>query len=152
LQLENGLDIVCFEYGREHKTRLASLINKDSIQETCPVEIIPGDDSWVSSVTGASYPQVWRINIPEKKIEIVVKSVNRNQEINYGAINYWEGGLSVEAKINGKTVRGQGFAELVGFPRQKKLAAIYQQRFKNEFSKKWDGARKEAKKQLGRFI
>jgi len=152
LQLKNGLDIVCFEYGRDRKTKLASIIDKNSIQKTYPVEIVPGNDSWVSSVTGATYPQVWRINIPEKKIEIVVKSLNRNQEINYGTINYWEGGLSVEARISGRIVKGQGFAELVGFPRQKKLAAIYQQRFKAEFMKKWNGFGKEAKKQFGKFI
>ena len=43
--------------------------------------------------------------------------------------------MAVEAKIEGLKVKGQGFAELVGFPRQKKIAAIYQRRFTNEFMK-----------------
>ena len=34
----------------------------------------------------------------------------------FGAINYWEGPMKVEAFINGKKVQGKGFMELVGYP------------------------------------
>jgi hypothetical protein len=40
----------------------------------------------------------------------------RDQEMIYGAINYWEGPLEVTALISGKKVKGVGFMELVGYP------------------------------------
>jgi len=40
----------------------------------------------------------------------------KDQEMIYGAINYWEGPLDVTAKIRGKKVKGVGFMELVGYP------------------------------------
>lgn len=132
-QLENGREIVCFEYGREIKKRMATVMYKNGDQKTFDVEIIPGKDLWTSPQTGASYPQEWEIRIPEEKIKLAVKSLNENQEMIYGLINYWEGGLAVEAEIAGKKFNGLGFAELVGFPTTKNLIEIFSLKFKKKF-------------------
>lgn len=138
IQLENGTEIVCFEYGREIKKRMAAVMYKNCDQKTFGAEIIPGKEVWTSPQTGASYPQKWEIRIPEGKIKLAVKSLIKNQEMIYGLINYWEGGLAVEAEIAGEKINGLGFAELVGFETTKNLAEIFQLKFKKEFDQKWD--------------
>ncbi|OGY46276.1 MAG: hypothetical protein A3J65_01890 [Candidatus Buchananbacteria bacterium RIFCSPHIGHO2_02_FULL_45_11b] len=135
VQLENGMEIICFEYGWEIKKRLATVMYKNCAQKTFDVEIIPGKNSWTSPQTGASYPQEWEIIIPKGKIKLVVNSLNKNQEMIYGLINYWEGGLSVKAEIAGEKIKGLGFAELVGLPAAKNLIEIFSSKFKREFDR-----------------
>ncbi|MFA6215965.1 MAG: lipocalin-like domain-containing protein [Patescibacteria group bacterium] len=148
VQLENKVEIVCFEYGREIKTRLATVIDENGSQTTYPVEITPAGKNWTSPKTKASYPQAWEIKIPQRKIEMVVKSLIRNQEMLYGLINYWEGGMKVQAKIDGKIISGLGFAELVGFPVNKKFRDIYREQFKSELRKNWNKLKKQTYRKL----
>ncbi|MFA6410583.1 MAG: lipocalin-like domain-containing protein [Candidatus Buchananbacteria bacterium] len=137
LQLENDTEIVCFEYGRETKTRLATIMDKNCVQQTFPVKIISEGENWISKTTGASYPLQWKIKIPQAKIEIVVKSLTKNQEMLYGPINYWEGGLGVQAVINGQNINGFGFAELVGMETKKKFTEIYREQLTKKIVAKW---------------
>ena len=148
IQLDNGVEIVCFEYGREAKTSLASVMNKNGVQKTFSVEITPIGENWTSPVTAATYPQKFEIKIPQAKIEMVVKSLVKNQEMLYGLINYWEGGVEVSAKIEGQAATGWGFAELVGFKPNKKFAKIYQEKFKAELNSTWLKLKNKAQEKI----
>ncbi|HLG24055.1 MAG TPA: lipocalin family protein [Candidatus Nanoarchaeia archaeon] len=117
IQLENDMDIVCFEYAAVKKKQyLASVSHKDSSQKHfTKVEMTPLDYTWTSDRTNAVYPLAWEIKIPEAKISLKIKSPVKNQEVNFGMINYWEGPIEIKAEINGKKTMGLGFMELVGY-------------------------------------
>jgi len=126
IQLENGLDILCFEYGDKNKIRSATVYLPDGAQAaTRNVSFKPLGVIWKSPETKASYELGWEIEIPDLDLKIKTAPKNSSQEIIFGNINYWEGGLSVEAVFSGKKINGMGFLEMVGVPMQESLAKIY---------------------------
>lgn len=118
IQLDQGIDLLCFKYESENKKDfLASIIYKNGKQEhTKNLILIPKKTIWRSKKTGNIYNIEWDIRIPEKDIYLQVKPLIKNQEINFGTINYWEGPLSVSGQINNNPVNGKGFLEIVGRP------------------------------------
>jgi len=117
-QLENGLDIMCAEYrDKKEATLLVDMIDANGKAEHFNrLTVTPGKELWKSKNTRAEYPLNWTIEIPDKDILIEARSTMKDQEMIYGAINYWEGPLSVTATINGEKIKGVGFQELVGYP------------------------------------
>lgn len=121
VQLENGTDIMLAEYDDHiNPAYLVDIMEADGkTKHSQKAEFIPSTDKdkiWQSPRTKAKYPLAWQVKIPENNITIDLKASMKDQEMIYGAINYYEGPLEVTAKIDGKTVRGVGFMELVGFP------------------------------------
>ncbi len=115
VQLHNDLEIVCYNYGKGHM--LASMIDKHGKTfHTENVEIVPNGKHWKSNITGANYPVSWIVRIPSKKLELKIDAIEKDQEMVFGYINYWEGPVSVSATIDGRKVEGEGFMELVGYP------------------------------------
>jgi predicted secreted hydrolase len=116
--LENGTEIMCVEYETPKGTDiLINLIDKNGKQSQYKKAKIKSlGKIWKSKKTKAKYPLSWKIEIPEAKIEIKTISLLKEQEMIFGAINYWEGPMRVLAKINGKKIKGKGFMELVGYP------------------------------------
>ncbi|MDO8443201.1 MAG: lipocalin family protein [bacterium] len=126
IQLENGLDVLCFEYGDKEKTRSATAYLPDGKQvATRNVSFKPLGKTWESPETKAVYELEWLIEIPELNLKIKTIPKNIDQEIIFGNINYWEGGLNIEAQLNDKKIKGIGFLEIVGAPMHKSLAKIY---------------------------
>lgn len=122
IQLDNNTDIVCFEFGiQEKKSFMASVSLPNGKQlHTKDLSIEPIGAKWESSKTGALYPLEWSIKIPKIKADIKVKAPIKNQEVIFGSINYWEGPLGVNARLNGKEVKGYCFMELAGYHTTKK--------------------------------
>ncbi|MBW2995549.1 hypothetical protein KY312_04300 [Candidatus Woesearchaeota archaeon] len=120
IQLDNNTEIVCFEFEDGYdRTWIATMSGRNNKQETAKdVVLVPSGINWKSQVTKAKYPLSWKIEIPSKKIQLDVKPLIKNQEMLFGAINYWEGPLDVKGTVNGKKVKGQGFLELVGYPKK----------------------------------
>ena len=118
LQLDNGIEMVCFEYDdRKTKTRLFHISYADDRQEHGRrVEFTPLGAEWTSPKTKAAYPLSWRIRVPQKNIDLKVAPFIENQEMIFGSINYWEGPLKANGIFAGKKVKGVGFMELVGYP------------------------------------
>lgn len=129
IQLENGMDIMLIQYD-DHKSLdyLVDIMHADgSTTHGTKALFIPSTDSkniFVSPKTKAQYPLVWKIEIPDKNISLDLESAMRDQEMIYGAINYWEGPLNVTAKIKGQKVNGAGFMELVGYPSNYNFALL----------------------------
>jgi len=118
LKLENGLDIMLFEYDDcLHKEYQADMINAGGRQEHFKKALLtPGKDIWHSKKTKAKYPLSWTIEIPNKKIRLNIHSLKLDQEMIFNTINYWEAPLTVRGTMSGKEVKGLGFIELVGYP------------------------------------
>jgi predicted secreted hydrolase len=126
IQLENGIDILCFEYGDKEKTRSATMRLQDGRQiATRNISFKPLGKIWESPETKASYELAWLIEIPELKLKIKAAPENLSQEIIFGSINYWEGGIDIKAELAGKKIKGFGFLELVGVPMDRSLTEIY---------------------------
>jgi predicted secreted hydrolase len=132
IQLDNNIELVCFEYvGEDRTTAYAGISYQNGRTEHFKdIRFTPIGDIWKSSKTRASYPLSWRIEIPERKIDLTVKPLIKNQEMIFGTLNYWEGPLSVGGKFGSKKVTGQGFLELVGRPSQYKAMKFFQETFK----------------------
>jgi hypothetical protein len=45
-----------------------------------------------------------------------MSAILAEQEMIFGAVNYWEGPVTVSAIVGGKKVKGVGFMELAGYP------------------------------------
>lgn len=133
IQLENNIEIVCFEYGGKIKTKLATIIYPDSRQKnTSIINFTSINIDWVSPKTGANYKLGWRIDIPEFDISLKVKPLLESQEMLFGVINYWEGGIKVEAKIKNQKVGGWGFLEIAGTPMPKNVGRILEKEIRQK--------------------
>jgi len=70
---------------------------------------------WKSKANGAQYPIAWRVTLPERRIEFVVRAAVENQELVLGPITYWEGAIDAEGTRDGKSIKGRGYLELTGY-------------------------------------
>ncbi|MDD4409915.1 MAG: lipocalin-like domain-containing protein [Candidatus Pacebacteria bacterium] len=137
IQLENGTDIICFEYGNKHKTIHAGIIDKNEIS-SYPKKVIisPKDKKYKSKITHNEYVLEYTIEIPEFKTILEISPTKKEQEVIFGSINYWEGGIDIKGSIKGKNVNGKGFMELLPSSKNKKIVrAITQELKKNSFTK-----------------
>ncbi|OGY67664.1 MAG: hypothetical protein A3B16_01165 [Candidatus Zambryskibacteria bacterium RIFCSPLOWO2_01_FULL_45_43] len=126
IQLSDGIEILCFEYGKTRKTLLASRIDSGGAQATTRRVILePLKKTWVSPKTQAVYQVEWRIELPDWELVMAVKAKIADQEVLFGSINYWEGAVEVSGTRAGKEISGQGFLEMVGVPMKKKLSELY---------------------------
>jgi len=137
LQLNNGLDILCFVYGDKNKISHATLIDKNNYQKiTDTVFLKPKRMKYVSPETGATYQLGYEIYLPDWDIKLEVKPINKKQEMIFGPVNYWEGPIGIEGKYQGKNVRGRGFLEITGIPMRKSLLNVYLNKLDKEVRKR----------------
>ncbi len=76
--------------------------------------------SWTSPDSGAEYPSGWIIIVPKLGIEVQVKPVIENQELDTRGttmIVYWEGACEILGKAGEKEIHGRAYVELVGYDR-----------------------------------
>jgi predicted secreted hydrolase len=120
IQLDNNIEIVCCEFDDgDELSYLATISYNDNRQESTDNVILAETGiAWKSPMTKTRYPLSWKIEIPSKRIALDIKPLIKNQEVLFGAINYWEGPLDVTGTVKGKRVKGQGFLELVGYPKE----------------------------------
>jgi len=129
IQLDNNTEIVCFEFDdKKVKTRYAGLIDRNNkTSHTSNITFTSNKHSYKSKTTGSTYPLTWKIKIPKLKANLTIKPMIRHQEVIFANINYWEGPITISGTLKSKKVKGKGFMELVGFPRNKSLLKIYTQ-------------------------
>ncbi len=118
IQLENNIELVCYEYGHKGKSAaLATIIYPDGKMESFhDISIQPTQRKWRSAKTKAVYDLSWEIKIPQVKMEFSIESKVENHEMNFLRINYWESPTKIAANINGKEIAGFGYMELAGRP------------------------------------
>jgi len=149
IQLENGTDVVCFEYGKRKRHAMACIMDRRGRQtSTTKVRFVPTGKSWTSPHTKATYPLSWRIEMPGKKTTIELEPLIKEQEMLYGIINYWEGPMKAKAKVNGRTVKGRGFMELVGYIPKCPLSKLLKNGLEDAIMQEFHDARRIAEKIL----
>jgi predicted secreted hydrolase len=118
LQLADGSDIMIYQF-RDQLNR--PVLANGSITREGVTELLLNTDftltsgeQWISPKTGVSYPVEWSFKVPDKKIDVVTRSIIKNNEFDARPTSgtvYWVGALSME----GSHV-GQGFMRLQGYP------------------------------------
>lgn len=144
IQLDNGAEIMIQEYnnnenvyvGINHKNQKAEFAND--------LFLIP-KRKWKSRLTGAEYPIEWKIIVPSKNIDLIIRAPIFDQEILFGSLNYWEGPINVSGMMNGKKVNGKGFMELTGRKMKKSKISLYNHQLKKEAAFYMGIAKKEAR-------
>lgn len=120
LQLDDERELMFFELRREdgeteplnHGTLVAPdgsyrPLHSDEVE----VEVL---DRWRSPLDGAEYPSGWRIRIPGEGMDLEVRPVLPDQEMNV-SVRYWEGAVDVSGRGVDGPVTGRGFVELTGY-------------------------------------
>ncbi|MDQ1291605.1 MAG: hypothetical protein QG615_1414 [Nitrospirota bacterium] len=75
-------------------------------------------DYWTSPRSKAQYPQQWRITAPSLGLNLDVRSLLADQELNTARstrVVYWEGAVSATGQAHGTAVTGRGYVELTGY-------------------------------------
>jgi predicted secreted hydrolase len=135
-QLNNNIDIVCFEYDDKiKKTYCATISFPNNVQQSFFDIKISSTTIWQSTKTGAKYPIEWKIEIPQAGILLQTTPIVKNPEMIFGEIIYWEGPINVFGKVKNHSVSGKGFMELVGFQVQKTKIEIFKTEFKQQVNK-----------------
>lgn len=76
-------------------------------------EII-AQSTWKSPHSDAEYPSGWNIRVPKFGIDLMIKPLIKDQELNV-SYSYWEGAVEVNGMKNGMKISGYGYAELTGY-------------------------------------
>jgi predicted secreted hydrolase len=64
---------------------------------------------------GAQYPIGWRVTLPGKQTDFVIRAAVENQELALGPITYWEGAIDASGTREGKPIKARGYLELTGY-------------------------------------
>ncbi len=75
-------------------------------------------ERWKSKKSGANYPSRWVIKIPGQGIDLEIKSLLPDQEINSEGstgVVYWEGAVEGKGVSAGKPIECEGYVEMTGY-------------------------------------
>lgn len=75
-------------------------------------------NEWTSPTTGGVYPSGWTLKIGSLGLELTLKPVADDQEVQGGlpvASTYWEGKVAVTGNQNGTPISGDAYVELSGY-------------------------------------
>ena len=120
IQLDDGSELMVFQIRREDGTidpySSGTLVNPDGsvidlAREDFNIEV---QDFWWSAESGAEYPSLWRIEVPEIGLQIQVQPLISDQEM-IMAYTYWEGAVDATGTRNGGLISGVGFVEMTGY-------------------------------------
>ncbi len=108
------------------------LTNKDFMLEAT--------EQWQSPHTGATYPGGWRLRVPRFGIDVTVKPVMKDQELDTRGttmIVYWEGVCTVRGSHSEQQTEGRAYVELVGYDRSHEQPSLSTFLFGNSFVRGW---------------
>ncbi len=122
IQLDDNTDIICWQIvntdGSIDSRDLTMMFPDGSIYHTTDLEL-ERLDSWTSSDTEIDYGTRWRLREERHDINLEISARFSQQEIILFADQpgiswqFWEGGATVSGRLDGETVSGIGYAELV---------------------------------------
>ncbi|HEX3557045.1 MAG TPA: lipocalin-like domain-containing protein [Thermoanaerobaculia bacterium] len=76
-------------------------------------QIAPSGE-WRSPRSGARYPARWRLRIPAEELDLEVRPLLADQELDV-SFRYWEGAVEIAGTRRGRPVGGRGYVELTGY-------------------------------------
>ncbi len=115
LQLDDNREVMFFhvrnENGQIEPVSSGTLINADGTTEKLSLADfeITVLKTWTSPTSGATYPAEWTVSIPKANLDLQLKPLLQEQELNL-TFTYWEGAVRVEGSQT-----GYGYVELTGY-------------------------------------
>lgn len=116
VQLDNGTQYMVYAF-RNGKNQVLQTIGSHIARDGTATPI-PEDElkvtplgTWTSPKTGYTYSSGWSIEVPGGRLEVMPKI--KNQELASAIGKYWEGACDVTGTINGQSVDGAGYTELL---------------------------------------
>ncbi len=122
LQLDDETELLYFQIRREdgsiEPVSNGTLVGRDGQTRRLPATAVSLAvlDRWTSPQTGATYPALWRLRVPEEGLDLLVEPWIPSQEMRTSFV-YWEGAVRVSGTRGGRTLGGQGYVELTGYAR-----------------------------------
>jgi predicted secreted hydrolase len=124
LQFENGTELMLYQLRHEsgipdpHSS--GSLIHPDGRVEHLPLKVfrLEPEEFWVSPRSGGRYPIRWRLQLPDRRIDLAVTAAFPDQELDTSKstqVTYWEGSVSVIGSAAGRPLSGIGYLEMTGY-------------------------------------
>ncbi|NNE71278.1 MAG: carotenoid 1,2-hydratase, partial [Rhodothermales bacterium] len=117
LQLDSGEDLMYFRLRSDIQDYVdGSLVATDGSRVDLDPDGIGLEvtDSWQSPRTGIRYPIAWRMQIPERGMDLTIEAALPNQELET-RITYWEGMVRVSGTRRGASISGKGYVEMTGY-------------------------------------
>ncbi|MDY0163101.1 lipocalin-like domain-containing protein [Desulfobotulus sp.] len=124
IQLADGYDLMVFQVRAKDGSGLmtsGTLVDPEGKSLPIPMKDVALSvlSTWRSPGTGGLYPASWRLKIPTLDLVLFLESRLEDQEMRSqetpGSVVYWEGSIAVSGRHRGKSVKGQGYAELTGY-------------------------------------
>ncbi len=122
LQLDNGMDINVWSLftfdnklpDNDKYKHISVYVDDDSSYTTTDFELERLAYAFTDDMMKC-YSQKWRLTSPHNDIDLTFDALHSGTEVNITAINmrFYEGASTVQGKVNGINVNGQGFAELL---------------------------------------
>lgn len=78
--------------------------------------------SWTSAVTGTTFPVGWELAVKSLDLDLTLTPALLDSEFQGSKFvppAYWEGAVAATGSVNGQSVGGKGFVELVGYDTRK---------------------------------
>lgn len=119
LQLDDNTEIMYYQMrkndGAPDIFSKGAYVKKDGTSQVIKKDdvILNVNDYW-KSPTGEEYPSGWRLQIPEKEIDLTITAAIKNQLMDV-AVRYWEGTVKIEGTKSGSKITGRGYVELTGY-------------------------------------
>jgi predicted secreted hydrolase len=120
LQLSDNSELMFYQLRRKDGQRDSNSSGSFVLANNTKISLKEHDvkikilDSWKSPHSKIIYPSRWHVSVPVQDLEVDVVPLINDQELNV-SYRYWEGAVSVNGKINGKPISGQGYVELAGY-------------------------------------
>jgi len=119
LQFDDNTEIMYYQMrkndGNPDAFSKGAYINKDGTSQLIKKDdvILNVNDYW-KSPTREEYPSGWRLQIPEKEIDLTITPAIKNQLMDV-AVRYWEGSVKIEGTKSGSKITGRGYVEMTGY-------------------------------------
>lgn len=127
MQLDNDSEVMLYQIRRSDGTPDPASSGSLIISDGSVIHIrhdqmhVQALDRWRSPKSGAVYPMVWRVTVPEFRIAVTITPEMRDQElVTRGSTNvtYWEGAVAISGTFDNVAVSGVGYVEMTGYERR----------------------------------
>ena len=123
LQLENNQEIMLYLMRRKDGTidpySSGTLVINGNYEHLDINQFrVVSKGKWKSRESGGIYPSGWHITLMEKKIQLTVAPLVKDQELitsKSTRVVYWEGACRVYGKVGKRKVTGNAYVELAGY-------------------------------------
>ena len=124
LQLEDGAELMLYQIrqtdGKPDSHSSGSLIHPDGRVEHLPFSAFRLDSKevWQSPKSGGRYPIRWRVQVPDRRIDLTVQAAFPDQELDTSGstqVIYWEGSVAASGTAKGRSISGVGYLEMTGY-------------------------------------